>query len=69
MSPMTLLVERRTAGLTQGELARRAGICRVRISQFERGHMPITPEKAVKLARALSEANGAGADPRTGRAA
>ncbi len=58
---LDIVVARRTAGLTQTELARLAGINRSRLSQIEWSSRRVNPQTAEQLERAL-KSTGTGAD-------
>ena len=47
-------VHRESAGLTQGELAEKAGVTRKTVNTVERGHYVPSTVLALRLARALS---------------
>ncbi len=58
---LDIVVARRTAGLTQTELARLAGMNRSRLSQIEWSARRLKPQTAEQLERALKSV-GTGAD-------
>ena len=52
--PIRLLIYRRRLGLTQRQLAERAGVNHVTIARIERGQMPhVSVDVLVRLAEAL----------------
>ncbi len=55
-----VLVARREAGLTQAELAKRAGMNRSTLSRLEWSRRQLDPQKAEAIKRAL-QPNGSGA--------
>ncbi len=50
---LNLRQQRKKAGITQNELAEKAGVTRVYIGLIERGETSITLEKAYRLAHVL----------------
>lgn len=62
---LDVLMLRRTAGLTQGELSRRSGIERSCLSRIEWSRRELDPQKADRIRRALEPAGvGTGDVPR-----
>ncbi len=53
MAVSQLKLTRMQRGITQWELARRAGMPESKLSRVENGRIPLTPELAARLAREL----------------